>query len=159
VKKEQRSIGTKAPPDIALPRAVPELAARLRLVLGRLARRLRRQAGDDLSPSHVSALASIELHGAMTLGQLAAQEMVTPPSVTRMVTALEKHGFVRREADATDRRIARISLTAGGRRALCRTRTRKTAYLAQRLSQLDAAQLATLCDALPILERLLEDET
>jgi len=95
----------------------------------------------------------------MTLGQLAAQEMVTPPSVTRMVTALEKHGFVRREADATDRRIARISLTAGGRRALCRTRTRKTAYLAQRLSQLDAAQLATLCDALPILERLLEDET
>jgi DNA-binding MarR family transcriptional regulator len=143
---------------MALPGADPELAARLRLVLGRLARRLRRQAGDDLSPSLVSALASIELHGSMTLGQLAAHEMVTPPSVTRMVAALEEHGFVRREADATDRRIAHISLTAEGRRALCRTRTRKTAYLAQRLRTLDAGQLAVLRDALPILERLLEDE-
>ena len=156
--KAQEKRATAAPAGIALPGADPELAARLRLVLGRLARRLRLQAGDDLSPSLVSALASIELHGAMTLGQFAAHEMVTPPSVTRTVAALEQRGLVRREVDAADRRIARMSLTAEGRRALCRTRTRKTAYLAQRLSELDAAQVAVLRDALPILERLLEDE-
>jgi DNA-binding MarR family transcriptional regulator len=154
----QEKKASRAAVGIGSPGADPELAARLRLVLGRLARRLRRQAGDALSPSLVSALASIELQGPMTLGQLAVIEMVTPPSVTRMVTALEERGLVRREADAADRRVARMSLTAEGRRALCRARTRKTAYLAQRLSELDAAQVAVLRDALPILERLLEDD-
>jgi DNA-binding MarR family transcriptional regulator len=135
----------------------PELAARLRLVLNRLARRLRTQAAGDLSPSLISALVTIELHGPITLGQLATDELVKPPSVTRMVAALEERGLVQRETDAADRRIARVSLTVEGRRMLHRTRTRKTAYLAQRLRQLDEAQLVVLVDALPVLERLLED--
>ncbi len=136
----------------------PELAARLRLVLNRLARRLRGQAAGDLSPSLISALVSIELLGPITLGELAVRELVRPPSVTRMVAALEERGLVRRETDPADRRIARVSLTGEGRRTLRRTRTRKTAYLAKRLRQLDEAQLAVLVDALPVLERLLEDE-
>jgi DNA-binding MarR family transcriptional regulator len=136
----------------------PEIAARLRLVLNRLARRLRSQAAGDLSPSLVSALVSIELHGPITLGQLATHELVRPPSVTRMVAALEERGLVRRETDAADRRIARVSLTDEGRRTLRHTRTRKTAYLARRLRELDAAQLVVLVDALPVLERLLEDD-
>ena len=136
----------------------PELAARLRLVLNRLARRLRSQAAGDLSPSLISALVSIELLGPITLGELAVRELVRPPSVTRMVAALEERGLVRRETDPADRRIARVSLTGEGRRTLRRTRTRKTAYLAKRLRQLDEAQLAVLVDALPVLERLLEDE-
>jgi DNA-binding MarR family transcriptional regulator len=136
----------------------PELAARLRLVLNRLARRLRSQAAGDLSPSLVSALVSIELHGPITLGQLATHELVRPPSVTRMVAVLEERGLVRRETDAADRRIARVSLTDEGRRTLRHTRTRKTAYLARRLRELDAAQLVVLVDALPVLERLLEDD-
>ena len=136
----------------------PEVAARLRLVLNRLARRLRSQAAGDLSPSLVSALVSIECHGPITLGQLAAHELVKPPSVTRLVAALEERGLVRRETDAADRRIARVSLTGEGRRTLRRTRTRKTAYLAKQLRRLDAAQLAVLVDALPVLERLLEEE-
>jgi DNA-binding MarR family transcriptional regulator len=134
------------------------LAARLRLVLGRLARHLRRQTGDDLSPSLVSALVTIEHHGPLTLGQIAAHEMVTPPSVTRMVGTLEARGLVRRETDAVDRRVARVSLTGEGRRALARARTRKTAYLARRLHKLDAGERAALEQALPVLERLLEDE-
>lgn len=135
-----------------------EMAARLRLVLNRLARRLRRHASDDLSPSLVSALVTIELHGPTTLGRLAAHELVSPPSVTRMVAPLEERGLVRREVDATDRRVARVSLTSEGRRALSRTRRRKTAYLAMRLRQLQPEELAQLRQALPVLERLLEED-
>jgi DNA-binding MarR family transcriptional regulator len=141
-----------APPDD------PEMAARLRLVVNRMARRLRNQAAGDLSPSLLSALVSIERHGPITLGQLAAREMVRPPSVTRMVASLERRDLVRREVDTDDHRIARLTLTSEGRRTLQRSRTRKTAYLAQRLRKLDAAQLAVMRDALPVLERLLEDD-
>jgi DNA-binding MarR family transcriptional regulator len=136
----------------------PELAARLRLVLNRLARRLRSQTPADLSPSLTSALVTIELQGPITLGQLASCERVTPPSVTRMVASLEKLGLVRRKADPADRRIARVSLTAEGGRTVQRTRTRKTAYLAKRLRKLDESELAVLRDALPVLERLLQDD-
>jgi len=136
----------------------PELAARLRLVLNRLARRLRSQTPEDLSPSLTSALVTVEKQGPITLGQLAACERVTPPSVTRMVATLEGLGLVRREPDATDRRVARVSLTAAGLRVVQRARTRKTAYLARRLGRLDEGELGALREALPVLESLLEEE-
>jgi len=136
----------------------PELAARLRLVLNRLNRRLRNQAPEGLSPSLTSTLVTIEREGTITLGRLAASERVTPPSVTRMVTTLEGLGLVRREADASDRRVARVSLTAAGSRVVQRTRTRKTAWLARRLRRLDDAELVALRAALPVLERILEED-
>ena len=135
-----------------------ELAARLRLVLNRLARRLRSQTPEDLSPSLTSALVSVELRGPITLGQLAVCERVTPPSVTRMVASLEERGLVQREVDPADRRIARVSLTTAGARTVQRTRTRKTAYLAKKLRKLDESELAVVRQALPVLERLLEDD-
>jgi DNA-binding MarR family transcriptional regulator len=122
----------------------------------RLARRLRSQTAAGLSPSLISALVTIERKGPVTLGQLAALERVKPPSVTRMVAALKQAGLVRREADPVDRRVARLSLTAEGQRTLQRSRTRKTAYLAKRLRELDDAELVSLQQALPILERVLE---
>ena len=134
----------------------PELAAHLRLVIMRLARQLRSQTVAGLSPSLISALVTIERTGPVTLGRLAALERVKPPSVTRMVAALEKAGLVHREADPQDRRIARLSLTAEGRRTVSRSRTRKTAYLARRLRDLDATDLESLRQALPVLERILE---
>jgi DNA-binding MarR family transcriptional regulator len=152
---------TLAAPSIAAsdtPLDDPETAARLRLVLNRLARRLRSQTPHDLSPSLTSALVTIELRGPISLGELARCERVTPPSVTRMAAALERLGLVRRERDAADRRFARVSLTAEGRRMVQRTRTRKTAYLAKKLRRLDQAELAVLREALPVLERLLEDD-
>jgi DNA-binding MarR family transcriptional regulator len=109
-----------------------------------------------LSPSLISALVTIERKGPVTLGQLAALERVKPPSVTRMVSALEQAGLVRRAADPLDRRVARLSLTAEGKRTVARSRTRKTAYLARRLHELDDAQLESLRQALPVLERVLE---
>jgi DNA-binding MarR family transcriptional regulator len=133
------------------------MAARLRLVLNRLVRRLRSETPGDLSPSLHSALVTIERRGSITLGQLAASERVTPPSVTRMVATLESLGLLRRETDPGDRRVARVSLTAAGLRVVQRSRTRKTAYLARRPRRLDAADLDVLREALPVLERLLEE--
>ena len=152
------STDSSAPIAGETPLDSPELAARLRLVLNRLARRLRTQTPKDLSPSLTSALVTVELKGPITLGELARCERVTPPSVTRMAAALERLGLVRRERDAADRRFARVSLTPDGRRTVQRTRTRKTAYLAKKLRRLDQAELAVLREALPVLERLLEDD-
>lgn len=122
----------------------------------RFTRRLRHQAGDDLSPSLVSVLACLDRRGPMTLGELAALERVKPPSVTRMVTALEGKELVRREADPSDGRVSRVSVTAAGTRMLQRSRTRKNAYLARRLATLDDEDAVTLGEALAVLERLLE---
>lgn len=136
----------------------PELAASLRLVVNRLARRLRGQGRENLSHSLLSALITIECHGPLTLGRLAERELVKPPSVTRSVAELEERGLVRRETDPADHRIARVTITAEGRRTVRRARTRKTAYLAERLRTLDAAELEIIRQAVPLLERLLEDD-
>jgi DNA-binding MarR family transcriptional regulator len=134
-----------------------EEAARLRLVVMRLLRRLRAEAGDELSPSQTAALVSVERHGPLTLGRLAEIERVTPPSITRVVAALESAGLVRRTADPGDRRVAHVSITTEGVRLLERSRTRKTAFLAERLGSLSAAERALVREALPVLERLLEE--
>jgi DNA-binding MarR family transcriptional regulator len=133
---------------------IPELAARLRLTTARLARQLRQQAGTGLSPSQHAALASIELHGPLTLGQLARIEQVAPPTVTKVVARLEEDGLVTRTVDRTDRRIARVSATAAGRRRLEQSRKRRNAWLARRLRAADADQVRRLAAALPLLEEL-----
>jgi DNA-binding MarR family transcriptional regulator len=135
-----------------------ELAARLRLLIMRLQRRLRVEAEDELTPSQVAALVSVERHGPLTLGRLAEIERVTPPSITRVVAALEAAGLVSREADPGDRRVARVSITPDGTLLLQRNRTRKTAFLAERLAELGEADLAAVRDALPVLERFLEED-
>ena len=135
-----------------------ELAARLRLLVNRLARRLRSQASTDLSPSLTSALVTIERQGPITLGQLATRERVTPPSITRAVASLERLGLVQREAHPHDRRITYVTVTADGEHTVQLSRTRKTAFLAKRLRELDAAELDAVRAALPLLERLLEDD-
>lgn len=134
-----------------------ELAARLRLLVVRLHRRLRAVAGDELTPSQTASLVSIQRYGPLTLGRLAELERVTPPSITRVVAALEAEGLVRREADLADRRVAHVSITAAGAALLQRSRTRKTAFLAERLSGLGPDDLRAVRDALPVLERFLEE--
>src|SRR5687768_3043408 len=116
----------------------PALVAGLRLVVMRLARRLRQQAEGDVTPSLLSALSSVDRLGPLTLGELAAAEHVQPPSMTKIVARLEDLGYVIREADARDRRVARVRVSDEGRRYVARSRTRKNAYLADRLRLLDA---------------------
>jgi DNA-binding MarR family transcriptional regulator len=130
------------------------MAARLRLSATRLARILRRQASTGLSPSQLSALATVEMHGPMTLGALAEHENVAPPSVTKVVTILESQGLVSRQPDPHDRRVAKVSLTPEGDRLLEESRQRKNQWLAERIGRLDADERARLAAALDVIETL-----
>jgi DNA-binding MarR family transcriptional regulator len=135
-----------------------QLASRLRLAVMRLARILRQKAQDPITPSQLSALVSVEREGPVTLGELASLESVQPPSMTRIVVALEERGLVVREADPADRRIARVHITATGRRLLEKNRSRKTAYLASRMRGMSAEDLDVLERAAALLERMTADE-
>ena len=135
-----------------------ELAARLRLAVTRLARRLRQQSADGLSPSQTSALASIERHGALTPSELATIERVQRPTATRVIGALAGAGLISRERDTSDGRVARVKITPAGAAVLNRGRSRKNAYLARRLGELEPAELELLEQAAELIERLLEDE-
>ena len=137
---------------------VAALAARLRLAVARLGRRLRQEAGGPLSPSMVSALATIDRQGEVTLGDLAAAERVQPSSVTAMVGKLGAAGHAVRRSDPADGRVTWIRLTAQGKRLLERERARKNAFLARRLGRLDQEQVAALAAAVDVLERLVEEE-
>jgi DNA-binding MarR family transcriptional regulator len=149
---------SRSNPLVAHDAHVGELAARLRLVITRTARRLRQEAGTELSPSQTAALATIERHGPLTPSVLAELERVQRPTATRIVARLTDEGLVERIADPADGRSFTVAATPRGRVLLNKLRTRKNAYLARRLGRLDPADLASLELAAEILEQLLEGE-
>jgi DNA-binding MarR family transcriptional regulator len=135
-----------------------ETAAKLRLTIVRAARRLRQEAGGDLTPSTAAALATIERRGPLAPSELAEIERVKRPTITRVVARLEEAGLVVRTADPEDGRAFLVSISRDGRELLRRIRSRKNAYLARRLGKLDPDDLAALERAADVLERILEDE-
>ena len=140
--------------EIVTPGVLP---SRLRMTVMRLARRLRQESEGGASLSMLSALSTIDRKGPLTLGELAAEERVAPPSMTRIVARLEEHGLATRTTDAVDRRVARVGITPDGRHYLDQYRTRRDAYLANRLKAFPPADRALLARALPLLERLIEE--
>ena len=149
-----------APPPTAPPGAQVdrELVVQLRLTVGRLARRLRQQTEGEITASQLSALATVRRFGPLSLGALAAVERVRPPTMTRIVGQLEAAGLVVRRPSLRDRRSAEVELSAAGRELLDRSRTRKDAYLAERLATLAPGEVAVLRQAAATLQRLLEAE-
>ncbi len=133
-----------------------ELVVQLRLAVMRLARRLRQQTEGEITASQLSALSSVSRLGPLTLGALAAVERVRPPTMTRIVGHLEAAGLLVRRPAPADRRSAEVELSPSGRELLDRSRTRKDAYLAERLATLGPAEVAVLRRAAAVLERLLE---
>ena len=129
---------------------------RLRVALARLARRLRKHELAGLTPTQLAALATVERAGPMRLGDLAAAEGIAPSTLTRLVTALEDSGYVRRFADPTDARASTLAITSRGHDMLERLRSETTMELTESLTLLTAAQRAALADALPVLEQLAE---
>jgi DNA-binding MarR family transcriptional regulator len=132
-----------------------EMASRLRLAVTRLHRRLRQQTTGGLTQSQASALASIAKLGSPTLGALASCESVQPPSMTRIVGALEEMGYVSRVIDATDRRVARVTVSPTGKHVLERNRSAKNAFLAQQLHRMSPEERRSLADLPVLLERLI----
>ena len=132
-----------------------DAAAALRLGVMRLARRLRvERDGNDLTFNQLAALGTLRLHGALTVGEMAAHENVKPPSMTRTVAALEDAGLVTRRASETDKRQVVVDLTERAVRVLDEDRARRTAWLAQRLGELSPGEVELLGRVAPLLERL-----
>src|SRR4051794_35491851 len=142
------------PASIA-PRADAGLAGALRDAVGRLSRRMRAErAANDLSLGQLAALRTLERHGPLTASELAAHEKVQPPSMTRIVAALEAHGYLSRTPDPPARRQVVVPASAAGRSLLAEDRRRKDAWLSRRLHALDPDDLAVLAAAVPVLEKL-----
>ena len=121
-----------------------------------LLRQLRRE--DDasgLSAPRLSALSVVVFGGPLTLGQLAAAEQVKPPTMTRIVTGLEKDGLVQRIGDVHDRRLTRIRSTAKGQKILAAGRARRVEKLAAAVRRLEAAQLAELARGAQLLQSVI----
>ncbi|MFL6053701.1 MAG: MarR family winged helix-turn-helix transcriptional regulator [Actinoallomurus sp.] len=129
------------------------LAAALRVSVSRLSRRMRAQAG-SLSATQLAALGAVSRHAALTPGELAEHEKVQPPSMTRVIAALEERGLLTRSPHPTDRRQVILSVTEAGEKLLKEERRRKEAWLAQRLAELTPEEQEILRQAAPILERL-----
>jgi DNA-binding MarR family transcriptional regulator len=130
------------------------LAARLRLGVTRLARKLRQEAEPGITPSMLSALASVQRNETLTMRHLCEAEQVTPPTMTRIVAALVEAGLVIREADPVDGRVAWVRLSPAGAKLLERSRRRKEAYLSKALQRLEPREIEVLEEAAGILERL-----
>ena len=145
-------------PSVLVTPTPVETAARLRLAIVRTARRLRQEAGDELTPSTAAALGTIERRGPLAPSELAEIERVKRPTITRVLARLEEAGLVERTGDPADGRASLVSITRQGVELLRRVRTRKNAYLARRLRKLEPTDLAALERAADLLEGILEDD-
>ncbi|MGA7398105.1 MAG: MarR family transcriptional regulator [Solirubrobacterales bacterium] len=127
------------------------------MAVTRTARRLRQEAGSDLSPTALTALASVERHGPVTPTGLAELEGVKRPTATRVINHLAEAGMIERHADPEDGRSCRLELTNQGVDYLEEHRSRKSAYLARLLDSLPADDVKTLDRAAEILNQALLD--
>jgi DNA-binding MarR family transcriptional regulator len=131
------------------PNAVPD---RLALVVGRLNRRLT-MAQSGLSHGLLTALSSVRKRGPLRLAELAAIEGVSPPGATRIVAELENRGLLARSVDPNDGRAFRIEITDAGNQAILEARAARSAVIAERLANLEEADLAAIEAALSALEK------
>jgi len=108
----------------------------------------------DMSLTSLSTLATLELTGPRRITDLAASEGVTQPSMTNLVSALERSALVERRADPTDRRVALVALTSDGTDFIRARRQAGIEVFAQIINQLPADQTDALVAAIPALERI-----
>jgi DNA-binding MarR family transcriptional regulator len=134
-----------------------ELAHRLRPAVARMARRMRQEAGGELSASQSAALTTIDCNGPLTPSEVAARERIQRPTATRILARLEEAGLIARTPDPADRRSARVATTPAGAALLVERRARRDAWMAARLDTLSPEDLATLDRAAGILEHMLEE--
>ncbi|WP_369131656.1 MarR family winged helix-turn-helix transcriptional regulator [Modestobacter sp. I12A-02662] len=131
------------------------LAHDLRLAVMRFSRRLRNQRVDtSVTLTHLAALSTLKRHGPMSPGELAGHERVQPPSMTRVVVALESKGLVTRTPHPTDGRQVVIDLTPAAEELLVEEVRAREAWLTGQLQQLTAEERSTLREASTIMDKL-----
>ncbi|MEY9964866.1 DNA-binding MarR family transcriptional regulator [Streptacidiphilus sp. MAP12-16] len=132
---------------------------RLRLAIARLYRQMAQAShSQDLTFAQLSALARIEEHGPLRLGELATKESVAAPSMTRTLTALSFAGLIEREPDPSDGRSYLVTSTDRGRALLTRLRQERSEMLASRIAKLTGEQRRILQSALDVLELLVDQQ-
>ena len=141
---DSRGPSAEAPIDVA----------RLRVAIARLSRKLRRHEVAGLTPTQLSALATVERAGPLRLGDLAAAEGIAPSTLTRLIMVLEERGYVTRCPVPGDARASTVAIAPAGHAALEQIRRQSMMLLSDSLRTLSPAQLASLVDALPALEQL-----
>jgi DNA-binding MarR family transcriptional regulator len=129
----------------------------VRLLVGRLTRRLRQESAGGLTPSQLSVVASVDRLGPIQLGDLARVEAVAPPTLTRAVDRLEEQGIVRRRPDPVDGRAVLVEITPSGRAALEDVRSARSAFLAKGLAALTEDERLVVSDAIRLLNQLLTE--
>lgn len=135
------------------PEPDPEaLPTELRVVLGRLIRRLRSEHRFPLTQA--SVLGHLDRDGPRSIGELAALESVRPQSMSQTVAELEADGLIERRADARDGRRMQIALTPSGRAALGLDRAAREGWLGHEISAFTAEEQAILREAVGLLRRL-----
>ena len=128
---------------------------RFRLVVLRLARRIRSSSSIDITPSQLAIVATLARYGPCTISQIAEHEYVRPPSASKIVSALETRGFAERLSDPADRRRVLIALSPEGKRFRDSVRAAGTSWLAAQIAELDSDEVEIVQAAVPVLERLL----
>lgn len=140
--------------------SIEEIAARLRVVVRLLNRRVQTETGEGSpSRSEAAALAWLAERGPMTLGALAEFEQVRQQSMSQSVEALQERGWVTRSIDASDRRQVIIALTEAGRAALEAGRGIRQAWIVDAMTRkLNAQERRLLAQSLDLLERIARAE-
>lgn len=138
---------------------ISEAAVALRHSVTRFFRVMRRRAESGLTPSQLAALATVSRSGPLPIGRLAEEEGIAAPTATKVVDKLVSAGLVERGADPRDRRVTLLSTTAEGRALIDEVRARRTAWLTERLGELDDADFDTILAAARVLEHLMTAET
>jgi DNA-binding MarR family transcriptional regulator len=142
--------------DAVLPRDIEldTLPAELRVVLGRLLRRLRREHRFPLTQAGV--LGYLDRDGPRSIGELAAMESVRPQSMSQTIGELEGDGLIERRADASDGRRTQIAITTRGRAALDADRSAREGWLAKEIGAFTPEDQETLREAVRLLNRLVD---
>jgi len=140
------------------PTEVMQLATELKLVVGRVARRVRQaHTMGDLTLSEASVLARLDRDGTGSPGSLAEQERVRPQAMASTLAVLESRGLVRRDRDPADGRRMVLTVTPTGRSLLADVRSESVRLLATALeSEFTPAERRSLRAVLPLLDRLAE---
>jgi DNA-binding MarR family transcriptional regulator len=135
----------------------PEIAAdQLHSAAVHLLRWLRRtDAASGLNAPRLSALSVIVFGGPVTLGNLAEAEQVRPPTMTRIVNALEAQGLVTKKRIESDLRTIHISSTMKGKKVLIAGRNRRIHRLANQIGALDASERETLQSAIALMKKMI----
>ncbi len=134
-----------------------EIAARLAAAVGRISRRARTDSA-ALGYGIVSALATIQREGPLRPGDLSRIEVVTKPTMTRILTELEQRGFIEREADPRDGRAFMVTATPEGIAAVERARSDRTGIVAELIAELPEPDVDAIAAALDALERVAQGD-